>query len=335
MIKRINILNDIEKRKELSEKLIYDLYIDLRKKIFEWSALTNQTPQARMGYVGQHLVSIVTGFGGSKSGARGYDIIFRHYLYGEIKTCYRVDQLGKCKDCGLEVSAIEKICPYCNSGNIERKEDSKWLLTIKNNNDLKNMVEPFMYFFVLFEFEDITDLYNENIVASIWTVNPKNIGFYLCILDYYQNILSKSNSKAPFNLWPYKLKFYLMQPKLIYRSKISKNEVTTVIFEDFLGGEVETLHPLVRFNNANNLTPNILKNVIQKLCHKYNLYVEGNIDSYNKKKLCEIIDEITLKKNVSNDILCDILSESIYLQNIDLAEVPNNYKILLKERGLY
>ena len=312
MIKRINILNDIEKRKELSEKLIYDLYIDLRKKIFEWSALTNQTPQARMGYVGQHLVSIVTGFGGSKSGARGYDIIFRRYLYGEIKTCYRVDQLGKCKDCGLEVSAIEKICPYCNSGNIERKEDSKWLLTIKNNNDLKNMVEPFMYFFVLFEFEDITDLYNENIVASIWTVNPKNIGFYLCILDYYQNILSKSNSKAPFNLWPYKLKFYLMQPKLIYRSKISKNEVTTVIFEDFLGGEVETLHPLVRFNNANNLTPNILKNVIQKLCHKYNLYVEGNIDSYNKKKLCEIIDEITLKKNVSNDILCDILSESIF-----------------------
>ena len=335
MIKRINILNDIEKRKELSEKLIYDLYIDLRKKIFEWSALTNQTPQARMGYVGQHLVSIVTGFGGSKSGARGYDIIFRRYLYGEIKTCYRVDQLGKCKDCGLEVSAIEKICPYCNSGNIERKEDSKWLLTIKNNNDLKNMVEPFMYFFVLFEFEDITDLYNENIVASIWTVNPKNIGFYLCILDYYQNILSKSNSKAPFNLWPYKLKFYLMQPKLIYRSKISKNEVTTVSFEDFLGGEVETLHPLVRFNNANNLTPNILKNVIQKLCHKYNLYVEGNIDSYNKKKLCEIIDEITLKKNVSNDILCDILSESIYFQNIDLAEVPNNYKILLKERGLY
>ena len=108
MIKRINILNDIEKRKELSEKLIYDLYIDLRKKIFEWSALTNQTPQARMGYVGQHLVSIVTGFGGSKSGARGYDIIFRRYLYGEIKTCYRVDQLGKCKDCGWEVSAKEK-----------------------------------------------------------------------------------------------------------------------------------------------------------------------------------------------------------------------------------
>ncbi|WP_315335701.1 MamI family restriction endonuclease [Fusobacterium pseudoperiodonticum] len=331
----INNMNSLAERKRLSEKLIYDLYIDLRKKIFEWSALSNQTPQARMGYVGQHLVSIVTGFGGSKSGARGYDIIFSSCLYGEIKTCYRVDQLGRCKNCGLEVSAIEKICPHCNSENIERKEDSKWLLPIKNNNDLKNMIEPFMYFFVLFEFEDITDLYNENIIASIWTVNPKNMGFYLCILDYYQNILTKSDSKAPFNLWPYMLKFQLMQPKLIYRSIISESEVTTTIFEDYLGGNVETLYPFVRFHKANNLTQNILKNVIQKLCHKYNLYVKGNIDSYNKKKLCEIIDEIILKYNVPNNTLCDILSESLYFENIDLEEVPDNYKILLKERGLY
>ena len=335
MIKRINILNDIEKRKELSEKLIYDLYIDLRKKIFEWSALTNQTPQARMGYVGQHLVSIVTGFGGSKSGARGYDIIFRRYLYGEIKTCYRVDQLGKCKDCGLEVSAIEKICPQCNSENIEKKDDSKWLLTIKNENDFKNMIDPSLYFFVLFEFEDIDSLYNENIIASIWTVNPKNIGFYLCILDYYQNILSNSPSRAPFNLWPYMLKFHLMQPKLIYRSIISETEVITTIFEDYLGGNVETLYPFVRFHKATILTKAILKDVIQKLCHKYNLYVEVNIDSYNKKELCEIIDEITLNYIVPNNTLCDILSESLYLENIDLEEAPDNYKFLLKKRGLY
>ena len=39
MINKINLLNDIEKRKELSEKLIYDLYIDLRKKIAEFNSL--------------------------------------------------------------------------------------------------------------------------------------------------------------------------------------------------------------------------------------------------------------------------------------------------------
>ena len=219
--------------------------------------------------------------------------------------------------------------------NIEKKDDSKWLLTIKNENDFKNMINPSLYFFVLFEFEDINSLYNENIIASIWTVNPKNIGFYLCILDYYQNILSNSPSRAPFNLWPYMLKFHLMQPKLIYRSIISESEVTTTIFEDYLGGNVETLYPFVRFHKATILTKAILKDVIQKLCHKYNLYVEVNIDSYNKKELCEIIDEITLNYIVPNNTLCDILSESLYLENIDLEEAPDNYKFLLKKRGLY
>lgn len=46
---------------EASEALIKDLYIDLRAKVNAWSKITQQTPQARMGYVGQHLVSVVTG----------------------------------------------------------------------------------------------------------------------------------------------------------------------------------------------------------------------------------------------------------------------------------
>ena len=55
---------------EASEALIKDLYIDLRAKVNAWSKITQQTPQARMGYVGQHLVSVVTGYPGGKSGAR-------------------------------------------------------------------------------------------------------------------------------------------------------------------------------------------------------------------------------------------------------------------------
>lgn len=47
---------------EASEQLIYDLYIDLRKKANHWASITHQTAQARMGYVGQHLVSVVTGY---------------------------------------------------------------------------------------------------------------------------------------------------------------------------------------------------------------------------------------------------------------------------------
>ena len=53
---------------EASEQLIHDLYIDLRKKANHWASITHQTAQARMGYVGQHLVSVVTGYRGGRSG---------------------------------------------------------------------------------------------------------------------------------------------------------------------------------------------------------------------------------------------------------------------------
>lgn len=35
---------------EASEALIKDLYIDLRAKVNAWSKITQQTPQARMGW---------------------------------------------------------------------------------------------------------------------------------------------------------------------------------------------------------------------------------------------------------------------------------------------
>ena len=95
---------------EASEALIKDLYIDLRAKVNAWSKITQQTPQARMGYVGQHLVSVVTGYPGGKSGARGYDLVIDDERHGEIKTCYRVDQLGSCNACGAVVSSLETEC---------------------------------------------------------------------------------------------------------------------------------------------------------------------------------------------------------------------------------
>src|SRR2546421_12920922 len=75
-----------------SEAILTDLYINLRRAIAQWAAVTQQTPQARMGYIGQHLTSVVTGFPGGRSGARGKDLLLPDDKYAEIKTCYRVDQ---------------------------------------------------------------------------------------------------------------------------------------------------------------------------------------------------------------------------------------------------
>lgn len=142
---------------EASEALIKDLYIDLRAKVNAWSKITQQTPQARMGYVGQHLVSVVTGYPGGKSGARGYDLVIDDERHGEIKTCYRVDQLGSCNACGAVVSSLETECAVCRSTSINRKDDSKWLIAIRNNDEFAKLLDPYRYYFVLFEFESIYD----------------------------------------------------------------------------------------------------------------------------------------------------------------------------------
>lgn len=142
---------------EASEALIKDLYIDLRAKVNAWSKITQQTPQARMGYVGQHLVSVVTGYPGGKSGARGYDLVIDDERHGEIKTCYRVDQLGSCNACGAVVSSLETECAVCSSTSINRKDDSKWLIAIRNNDEFAKLLDPYRYYFVLFEFESIYD----------------------------------------------------------------------------------------------------------------------------------------------------------------------------------
>lgn len=169
---------------EASEALIKDLYIDLRAKVNAWSKITQQTPQARMGYVGQHLVSVVTGYPGGKSGARGYDLVIDDERHGEIKTCYRVDQLGSCNACGAVVSSLETECAVCGSTSINRKDDSKWLIAIRNNDEFAKLLDPYRYYFVLFEFESIYDSNNNDIIASIWEVDPKSKGFAYCMIDY-------------------------------------------------------------------------------------------------------------------------------------------------------
>lgn len=212
-----------------SEAIIRDLYLSLRTRLFEWSRVTHQTPQPKMGYIGQHLTSVVTGFPGGRSGARGKDLILPGDDSAEIKTCYRVDQVGACNKCRGLVASVETECPTCGSTNILRKDDSKWLLGPRHDTEMATFFDLATYYFVLFDFEDLADPTTINV--RIWTVDPKSPGFAYAMVDYYVNIRAKSTSKAPFNLWPFQLKFQLMAPTLIYHARIdSDNNITTLLF---------------------------------------------------------------------------------------------------------
>lgn len=76
-------------------KLLQELVLQPRLLALEWSKITKQTPNMKIGYPGQHLASLITGIEGARTGARGDDL--RDGT--EVKSCSRVDQLDTCVAC--------------------------------------------------------------------------------------------------------------------------------------------------------------------------------------------------------------------------------------------
>jgi hypothetical protein len=311
-----------------SETLIRDLYIDLRKKINQWAELTKQTAQARMGYVGQHLVSVATGYHGGRSGARGHDLIIPEHGFGEIKTCYRVDQLGKCNACGKPVASIELECSYCDSQDIHRNDDSKWLISMSHEKDLSEILDPYRYYLVLFDF---TDLENPHTVrSSIWEVDPLAPGFAYCMIDYWYNIKAKSTSGAPFNLWPFQLKFDIMKPLLIYRSFISMDKITTEIFPKRNAPVLHPLQPLHAYSRSQNLKGERLTQLINEL--KF----VSKIPVTKRSEFLAELHQYTESHAIQSGVIADALAIALYRDAIQprLKGLPQGIKKRLQEGGL-
>lgn len=293
---------------ESSEQLIRDLYIDLRKKVNGWAKVTHQTAQARMGYVGQHLVSVVTGFRGGRSGARGKDLVISAKEYAEIKTCYRVDQLGKCEDCGSTVSSIETQCSACDSENIKRNDDSKWLIGIQHDAEFSQILSPSYYYLVLFDFTDLAK--PETIRASIWRVDPLVPGFAYCVIDYYRNIKAKSSSGAPFNLWPFSLKFELMRPILIYRSLIQPDDsIQTQLFPNRDEPQLDPLSPMISFYRSSNLTTEKIRAFAKAVHIKLPT-------TDRKSELLQVLDVQIKKAALNGQAVVDALAVALYWPDI-------------------
>lgn len=259
-----------------------------------------------MGYVGQHLVSVVTGYPGGRSGARGDDLKLPNGQVGEIKCCYRVDQLGRCLRCGAAVASIEKVCPNeaCSSRDLKRNDDSKWLITPKSESELRELFVPAKYYLVLFEFADIQVA--EEIDVRIFEVDPRSLGFALCMIDYYFNIRAHSASKAPFNLWPAMLKFCLMKPKTIYWAVIEGND--TISTKRFPGTDEPLLYkigPLQDYARSDTLTEDAT-NALARLKH-----VRFTARTGYREKL-ELLQTKRTEEAWSEEELADTLARAIY-----------------------
>lgn len=207
--------------------MLQDLVFQPRLKALEWSQLTFQTPNMKIGYPGQHLVSLITGMAGERTGARGNDLIDGT----EVKSCSRIDPLDSCKDCKFPVARIETACANCGSENLKRSNDSKWLFTIRSEEDLETLTQTVDRVMLVIGYYPEFDEGNFDIARinayEIWTKSERNTRFTELMTNYYNNIylehrrVNPRKTPAPKNFWPFQYQFYLSNPIEVFSCEIT------------------------------------------------------------------------------------------------------------------
>lgn len=218
---------------------IKEIIVNPKQTLKKWSEITRQTPSFKLGYIGQHLASLITGVQGTGSGARGEDLCDGT----EVKSCNKIDQLDKCKECGGRVLRYEELCPNCNSNNIDRKNDSKWLFSIRSEQELNQYKELDRILLILIDYPEFKENNFNDIRISAYEIYPKearcNVFNKLIDNHFYNIYLPKINKKGkanPMNLHPFSYQFYKCNPTLIFQCKIKdieNKEKCNIIIEKY------------------------------------------------------------------------------------------------------
>lgn len=217
--KRISIGDNEAKIKDF----ISDLIIRPRKSLLHWSEITNQTPAAKIGYLGQHLASLITGVKGVGSGARGDDLEDGT----EVKSCNKTDQLDKCNGCGGRVMRYNDECPHCGSTDIKRRNDSKWLFSVRSEHELQQYLSLDRVLLILLDYPHFDDSDYSDIRISAFEIYPKEERmkvFGELITNHYRNIYrpkaDKGEKTNPMNLHPWSFQFYKCNPILVFEAVV-------------------------------------------------------------------------------------------------------------------
>jgi hypothetical protein len=229
------------------KRLIKELIVEPRLKAIEWAKITKQTPNLRVGYPGQHIASLVTGVEGERTAARGHDLADG----SEAKSCSRIDQLDECLKCKEKVARIENNCSKCGSSEIDRKNDSKWLFTIKNTDDLDTLVNKVPRIVLLlgdYPYFDQSDFKTLRFtVYEIWPSSSRNrffsqlMGTYLNEIYNVHKRKTPNKSPAPKNFWPFSYQFYMCNPIKTFEAYVenSTNEDFKIRIDQLLSPETD------------------------------------------------------------------------------------------------
>lgn len=303
----------IHNNEEKIVNLLNELVLQPRLKALQWSGITKQTPNMKIGYPGQHLASLITGIEGARTGARGDDL--RDGT--EVKSCSRVDQLDSCISCNNKVLRIENSCHHCGSNRIKRMDDSKWLFSVKSEAELSLLTETIDRIFLTiadYPFFDSNDFETIRFQAfEIWNKTERHKHFSTLMSNYYYKLflehikLNPKATPAPKNFWPYSYQFYLCNPVKVFTCTVKEANSSPKISIDYyvppnadrakLSAEnMPTL--LINQDELQMIMNNAPKDVILKQIKSPELYEQLNQIIFSKKmskseliKLMPSIDE--------------------------------------------
>ena len=318
----ITIDNNLDRVKQFLKEII----VEPKKLLKNWSAITNQTPAAKIGYVGQHLTSLITGVKGTGSGARGDDLADG----SEVKSCNKVDQVDKCKSCGARVFRYETKCSNCDSDKIDRKDDSKWLFSVRDEHELRQYLNMDRIILLLMDYPKFEENDFNDIRVSVFEIYPKDSRmsvFGELIRNHYYNIYipkindnNNDNKANPMNLHPFSFQFYKCNPIQIFECIIQNadsDDAEIYINEDIYIEPRRTRDATI--NPAPMPSSLIKKTEWQELLDKANFETEirplliedislstfTNLSDKNKTKYLPYLDErlrnyISLRPIISN-----------------------------------
>lgn len=218
------------------KKLIQDIYVNYRANLLTWAEVTKQTPIVDPEYLSMHLVSIFTGIPGTGTAARGFDLSDG----AEVKSCSRAEQLGKCKQCGSPVTALEDVCGNCGSTDILRKFDSHWIFSLRTGQEVDALLSTPMIYLVLIDYEDIET--RDTIRIRIWALDPTDDFVQVFFRDhyfkeFYEGRIERGETPAPCNLHPEKPLTKFLKPKVLFQARIDPNKEPADIIINVIDSE--------------------------------------------------------------------------------------------------
>jgi len=217
------------------EALLTEVVLRPRRDFIRWAQLTKQTPNMKIGYPGQHLASLISGMEGERTGARGHDLCDG----SEVKSCSRVDQLDTCQRCEAAVARIEASCPECGSGDVKRNNDSKWLISVRSQEELDYLLgEVPRVLLIITDYLDFESMDWSKLriqAFEIWPASPRHRHFRTLMENYRNKIFlphvakNPGKSPAPKNFWPYSFQFFMCNPVRTFFASVSNANVDPAI----------------------------------------------------------------------------------------------------------